>query len=369
MEVLIEATQAYRMHLGWGRYNWELIKNLPALSPNDNFTLFYNTTDKNERSAIQDLTADNVNIVALNFTEKEYCIYEEDRTHSFVDQQFPGIDIYHAVTEYPFATQAAHLVTTIHELTPLLFPELYPPSFRLEFEESIRYALSHSKAIITVSNSTKQDILRLFNHSQNNIYAIPNGVSEVFIKGYRNLSAPIHRQEKPYILYVGSVNKKVKNFQMLADVFSEMQYPVDMVIVNKEHSRNSLMQKFSIPERHSECVHVLGSVNDDKLLDLYQSAELLVYPSSYEGFGLPIAEAMASGCAVLCGANPATLETSKEYCKYFDPSDAGSLREEIRRCLEYYPTSLISDAAEYVKKYYDWKAASIKYLEVYNSIL
>lgn len=125
MKVAIEITEAIRAHRGWGRFVGELAQALVKIDRQNKYAFFYHSTEahrESERTWCDRLASSNVTLIPVNVGRAEYDALEENRQSSFVEKLVPDADVYHAVTEFPFYVSRIPKITTLHEISPLLFP-------------------------------------------------------------------------------------------------------------------------------------------------------------------------------------------------------------------------------------------------------
>jgi len=210
-------------------------------------------------------------------------------------------------------------VVVIPDLLPLLYPGTYP-RLRHYFRYVLPWVLRRCEAIIAISENTKKDLVKHYGLPARGIEVIYPGVDRSL---YRPVPAGPVKKE-PYILYVGS-EFEYKNVDVLIDVFCRLAragLPHDLVICGKRDPRRfprlrSLVRRSAMEER----VIFLDYLPKADLPGLYSRAELLVFPSSYEGFGLPLLEAMACGCPVASSWAASMPEVCGDAAAYFDPGD------------------------------------------------
>lgn len=182
-------------------------------------------------------------------------------------------------------------VTTIHDLTYHFYRNGLAKYVHLWQEEK---SLMHSKEIICVSESTKKDLLNLYPKlDEHRVHVVYNGVSENFKSIHCTNITPF--ETRGYLLYVGNRNAMYKNFAVAVDVAKIVHLP--LVIVGNELTRveeDLLRTKLGVTN-----YWVKRYPNQDELVTIYNHAFCLVYPSSYEGFGLPIIEAQCTGCLAI----------------------------------------------------------------------
>lgn len=220
-----------------------------------------------------------------------------------------AVDIYHAPRNYSIPpVRITPIVVTIHDVIPLMFPEhtgVRGWSIRARFARAARMA----DVVITVSHRSKQDILEYLRIPEERIRVIPLAPAEVFerpvdpsrIRDVRR----VHGLSGRFVLTTGGT-KPLKNVPFLVhlwpELLSRLDEPALLVVAGAEWPGHP----FPGNTRH---VRFLGEVSDDDLVALMQGAELFAFPSLYEGFGLPVLEAMAAGTPVVASNRGALMET------------------------------------------------------------
>lgn len=201
-------------------------------------------------------------------------------------------------------------VVTVHDLIPIAFPEHFPKGFRGELKWQIqKTSLNQARRIITDSNASKKDVNRLIGFAEDRIDVVYLAPSITHWE-WSNIRLP-----KRYILYVGDVNWN-KNIPGLLEAFSIVKKNISnrkLVLVGKQFLNTSLRETQNINKRISELdinpdVVKLGFVKNEDLPTVYRRAAVYVQPSFAEGFGLPVLEAMAYGCPVVCTNTSSLVE-------------------------------------------------------------
>jgi glycosyltransferase involved in cell wall biosynthesis len=233
-------------------------------------------------------------------------------------------------------------VVTIHDIIHLLYPEFLPS--RLAFlyaQRMIRRALVRGTRIIAVSQNTKTDLMDYFEVDGGKIQVVYNGVEEVYRQ--RLPAAELERWQRqlglapPYLLFVGNP-KPHKNLENVLRAYARAQalQPFDARLVcvgSRDPARDFklglLAEQLGVAGR----VQMLGHVAAEALPAVYQGADLFLYPTLYEGFGLPVVEAMAAGVPVLTSSNSALRELAEGYALLVDPLDVEEMAQGILRCV------------------------------------
>ncbi|MBO9998798.1 MAG: glycosyltransferase family 4 protein [Cyanobacteria bacterium SID2] len=224
-------------------------------------------------------------------------------------------------------------IITVHDILPVLFPETYP-RIKYYFQYILPQLLKVSQAIITTSENTKKDIDSRFKLKNKPIYVVYQGYrKEIF-----NIKKPADRASilqhynlQNFILCVGET-RPYKNIRRLIEAFARANVPdLDLAIVGKlnklDRSIVDYPKAFGIVDR----VKFLGFVPDNALADLYRTAIAFVFPSLYEGFGIPPLEAMACGCPVVVSHAASIPEVCNNAAEYVDPLNVDSIAAGIYR--------------------------------------
>jgi glycosyltransferase involved in cell wall biosynthesis len=230
--------------------------------------------------------------------------------------------------------------------------------------------------IIAISQNTANDIMQFFGVSSERITIIHNGLEhERFFP--RNpvqakaQAAQRYGLQQPFFLYVARLEHPGKNHVRLIEAFNEFKKAVpsdwQLVLGGSDWHGSQFIHQAIRSSPFSADIRCLGFVPDEALPDLYRAADVFVYPSLYEGFGLPPIEAMACGCPVVCSARGALGEVVANAAAMVEPEDAASITKQLR--------FLANDSAERARlrmaglaraKAFDWKKTGAGTLEVYE---
>ncbi|MCX6807092.1 MAG: glycosyltransferase family 1 protein [Candidatus Berkelbacteria bacterium] len=258
-------------------------------------------------------------------------------------------------------------IVTIHDLTPLYFPGKKRSSFieQKAYRFVLKNALKKASKIIAVSNFTKNDLIKNFPFAKEKIQVIYEGVDSHFALISKQIS-------KPYLLYVG-IWREHKNLLGLIKAFEKLKISnldLRFVIVGKPDPYYPEIPKAVESSKFKKDIILTGYVDDAKLAHLYQNATALVFPSFYEGFGLPGLEAMTLDCPVISSNATSLPEIYGEAAIYFDPHNINDMVDKILRLLnnEALRKELIEKGKKQVLKY-SWTKTAKETLRLYNSLL
>jgi glycosyltransferase involved in cell wall biosynthesis len=288
------------------------------------------------------------------------------------------LDLYHSTHYVLPAVLPCRVVATIHDIIHLLYPD-YLPS-RLAFlyaQRMIRRTLSHAHRIVTVSHNTKADLMDYFGVDGRKIEVVYNGVEESFRRRLpqEEIADRLARLglKRPYLLFVGNP-KPHKNLDNVVRAFALARqlkpFAAPLVCVGARESAELRIRQRAAQLGIADAVILLGHVEQEALPALYQGADLFVYPTLYEGFGLPVVEAMASGVAVITSNTSALKEIAEGYAYLVDPLDLKGLAEAIAHCTAD-PERRASLAKLGSKRAleFDWRRAAAATLAVYYRAL
>ena len=229
--------------------------------------------------------------------------------------------------------QPARTVVTVQDLHPLILPHFDFIGSARSFKWQIG-AIRKAARVIAVSENTKRDIVRIVQVPPENIEVIhmaPGAHFQVLDAAQVQACLKKYRIQSPYVLYVGNYNKH-KNIEAIVEAWQRVHPVVPLVIVGK---RESYPRDLAGPGR-SEFVHFIGDLtyNSLDLVALYNAATALVFPSLYEGFGLPVIEAMRCGCPVIASRRGSLPEVVGAAGRLVEPDDISGLAEEMQRIID-----------------------------------
>jgi glycosyltransferase involved in cell wall biosynthesis len=221
----------------------------------------------------------------------------------------------------------ANQIATHHDVTYVRHPQSYTRAFRLLYRTMTPIMLSRIKSLLTVSNFSRGEISQFYNYPEKNIFVVPNAVSDAFQPG------PPLQPHKQYLLAVSSPSAH-KNFNRMIQGFLMLRGHQDLQLHIVGTASDVLADDNlqSLASRDPR-IRFLGRLSDTDLIAQFQGATAFVFPSLYEGFGIPPLEAQACGCPVLA-ANAASIpEVLQASALYFDPLDVNHIAVAMERIL------------------------------------
>ncbi len=229
-------------------------------------------------------------------------------------------------------------LTTIHDAIAFRYPEGYPWLNNLLHRRYVPASLPNLDGVVAVSEDAARDLARFMGVPPARIHVVPSGVSAHFRPVPPDAAAAVAQRyglTGPYILSVGA-QKAHKNVARLVAAFAQVRdaFPdVRLAIAGPTQWRHSGVEDEIARQGVASAVARLGYVAEDDLPALYSAARLFALPSLYEGFGLPVLEAMACGAPVVCSNTTALPEVAGDAALLVDPTDVDALAAALRRLL------------------------------------
>lgn len=263
------------------------------------------------------------------------------------------------------------MIVTIHDLTHLIYPEFLPNKFAYLYAKfMIWFALKRASKIITVSQNTKNDILRMFKINSEKIEVIYNGIGEEFIKKNKTEITYLYNKfkipkDKKIIMYVGNL-KPHKNLERLLEAYAKIKNRENtiLLLVGKAFANYSILQeKEKILKIDKQVIHT-GIVSQEELVDLYNLTDIFVFPSLYEGFGIPVLEALACDTPVICSNTSSLPEVGGDNVTYINPINVEEIKEKIELELLKETKNINRN---WLKKF-NWKNISEQTKKIYKDI-
>ena len=287
------------------------------------------------------------------------------------------IDIWHATYPLPVRVKNAKKITTIHDLIPLRLPYTSLDDKVFTYK-NIKNSIKDSDLIVTVSQNSKNDIISLFGTNPDKIHITYQTTNlDDFHCNSDDLAAVLKQHNlkaNNYILFVGAIEPK-KNVGRLIDAHAliEPEYKIPLVIVGKkawmwENDIGKLENIYG--KRFTKKVKLLEHIPKNTLKYLYKGASCLVFPSLYEGFGLPPLEAMTFGCPVITSNVASLPEVCGNSALYVDPYDVFSIKNAISQVLRDRELwNHLSKAGQERAKLFSLESYSERLYEAYTKVL
>jgi len=366
--ILVDSISLLSQSTGIGRYTYEISK---QIKNNKNFKTYfyygYHSDKLLEQSNKQKVLG------AVSSLVKNYYIKKILRKFFvFLNKLYsPTYDIYWQPNFIPTESiKMKHLITTVHDFSFILYKEFHPKE-RIEFFENNFFKnIYKSDIIIAVSKFSKKEILDRLEFPESKVKVIYNGVNHDVFKIYDDMSLPFGLPKK-FIFSVGSIEPR-KNLRGLLAAYNSLdekyKKEYNLVLAGfKGWQNNEIME---IINNNKEYIHYLGYISDIELAKTYNLASLFIYPSFYEGFGLPPLEAMACGTPVITSNVSSLPEVCGDAAIYCDPYNTNDIKEKIQLVLEdeTLKKHLSKSGLKQASKY-NWKKSAKEHLKIFKEVL
>jgi glycosyltransferase involved in cell wall biosynthesis len=361
---------------GIGRYAIRLVEALLALSVQESpdLELVIFTAPQTDRLALRGMQA----TICERFCRIKSTVLRSSALLP-VGAILDRIDLFHGLDQsgIPFFFKTGRSVVTIHDVIPLVLPWAFPRRHRWVLTAALARVRRQADVVIVPSAAAAEDVVRYLNIARQRITVIPMGCDARFKPGMNaTRTAQLRRRyalPERYVLFVGTLEPR-KNIGLLLQAFSRLlaerpQDDVQLVVAGGQGwgdgGATATMEALDIRPR----VIFTGFVEDDDLPDLYRGAQMFVYPSLYEGFGLPVVEAMACGTPVITSNRASLPEVAGDAALLIDPTRPDDLAAAM--------SALMSNAALHDElrrkglaraEEFTWEAVARKTVEVYRAV-
>jgi glycosyltransferase involved in cell wall biosynthesis len=287
------------------------------------------------------------------------------------------VDLFHAPHYVVSPLTRVPFVVTIHDCIHLRFPQYLPNRLAYSYARTMmRTSARRSRRILTVSEASKQDILHYLHVPSDKVEVVYNALDE------RLATPPTpeaiahirdrYQLDAPFILYAGNI-KPHKNLERLVEAYSVLRRRgvthARLLIIGDEISKYPSLRRLVHRFQLHPHVRFFGFVSDEMLSALYRLASVFVFPSLYEGFGLPPLEAMAAGTPVITSNTSSLPEVVGDAALLVDPMDAGAIADALARVLTDEPlrAALIARGRERVQAF-SWERSVARIREIYTEV-
>lgn len=380
MKISLELQPCLKNRSGIGIYTYEISKNLQKYQDIDLCGDIFNFINRN------DIEKD---IEGLNFNKNIFSLFPYGvyrRIWHYMPIKYNWLfndksDIYHFFNFIVPSRIQGKVITTIHDMTYELYPETMHKNNLKRIKDDIEYSVNRADKIITVSESSKKDIMRFLNVDESKIEVVYNGVEyDRFNKTYTEVEKSTVREKynlpENYILYMGTLEPR-KNIESIIEAFSLFKKEcastsknIKLVIAGKKgwlfESIFNLVDKLNL---RKEVIFTDYVDEIDKPL-IYNMASLFLFPSLYEGFGIPVLEAMASSIPVITSNVSSLPEVAGDAAILAAPKDIEAIAKYMNEILsnEELKNDLVKKGHVQAKKF-TWEASAEKTYNIYKELI
>ncbi len=358
-------------YAGIGHYTYFLVKHLLAVDRKNEYVLFFDS----RMPDTSEFEGPNIKLRSFPFMQ-----YKRFLPFTYSHMLISGVllkerlDLYHSPANVVPLTYPKRYIVTIHDLAIYNHPEWFPGQI-FSTKLLVPQSLKHADHIIAVSKSTKQDLKELFSIPPSKVSVVYEApfVQPINVKDKSVNVLKKYKLAKPYVLFLGTVDPR-KNIENLITAMLHVREhhhlkDIQCVIAGGKGYRHEIILDRLRQPKVKKAVRFLGYVTHNEKLGLYKNAACFVFPSLYEGFGLPVAEAMKLGVPVVASGTSSLPEVGGTAAIYVDPEKPATITKAISRVLsdEKLRTNMVRRGYEQAKKF-DWETAAIETLAVYTKV-
>lgn len=375
MRIAIDVSQIAYKGTGVASYTSELVKHLLREDQKNKYILFgmslRNQYELNQFfSQVKKINSNTVyKIIPLPQT---FGTILGNTLHIFpLEKMIGNIDIYHS-SDWIQLPSKARKITTIHDLVIYKFPQTSHPNIIKTQKKRLSWVVKECNIILADSFATKKDIEEILHVAYEKVQVVYPGISEVFTKvsiAQVNRIRRKYRIEGDYILTVGTQEPR-KNLKTTLAAFEK-------IYNNQQVNKKRKLELISVGKlgwgvtntSTPANVRLLGYIELNDLPALYAGAKCFIYPSLYEGFGMPVLEAFACGCPVITSQEGSLSELGQDTALFVNPLDTDEIARSIVKIVEddAFRNKLIQSGFQQVKKF-QWQKSAQQILEIYNKL-
>ena len=369
-----DAKRAVSNGTGLGNYCRTLLNDLGTIDTTDSFRLYVPDLGRDDLRSQLDMPRNMSFVTPANKLVKP--LRSLWRIKGIVnDLKRDGVDIYHGLTgELPLGLSEAGIksVVTIHDLIFMRHPEYYSPIDVAIYKWKFRNAIRQANRIIAISECTRRDIMELGEIDDSRIHVVYQSCDTRF----RLQVTPEQKQDvraryslpKRYVLFVGTIEER-KNALLAAQALPYLSDEIHLVLVGRQTAYAKTITSFARQNGLANRIHMLSGVPTSDLYAIYQQAECFVYPSRYEGFGIPIIEAIQSRLPVIACTGSCLEEAGGPDNVYVDPDEPQEMAMAIKSITDNPDAArqIVTRSLDYIRRFENGNVAQ-EMLNVYRSL-
>lgn len=372
MKIGYDAKRAFYNNTGLGNYSRWLIKTLAYFHPENAYFLY---TPKAKPNVRLKFLGDHGNVFTLTPASKFFTSWW--RSKGIVkDLRRDGIELYHGLShELPsgIAGSGIRSVVTIHDLIFMRYPKQFGWFNYRIYLAKVKYACKVADKIIAISAKTKADLVELLDINPQKIEIIYQGCDVIFdvTKTPDQKAAVKLKYNLPdkFLLSIGTIEER-KNLLLTVIALKNIDGDIPLVVIGKPTKYTDEVNAYIAAGNLTSRVVFLRDIPFDELPVIYQLASVFIYPSRYEGFGIPILEALNSGTPVIAATGSCLEEAGGPGSRYVDPDDAAGLAKEVNQILgdDALRQTMATSGIEHAANFNDDKLA-LQLQQLYTNIL
>ncbi len=355
-----------KKYSGIGIYTLNLLSNLFEIDKTNEYKLFYNSSNFRFIKKYYP----NVTYYDFHIPNKIFNLSNLLFKSPKLDNLMSDFDVFFSpnLNFFSFSkNNKAKKIITIHDLSFEFFKEFYSKKslfwHKLINPKKLLQKFDH---IIAVSENTKKDIINFYNINPDKISITHLGVDQKTLENKE-------KNNKNYLLYIGTIEPR-KNIEGIIEAFNDFCIEnnikdLELILAGKNGWNNKYIYKLLEKLKLKNKIKILNYISEDKKIDLYKNAKIFLFPSFYEGFGIPIIEAQSFGIPVITSNNSSLSEITKNTAIHINPYNINEIKEAIKnlyfdeKLYEYYKNKGIENA-----KIFSWQETAKKTLDIFTKI-
>ena len=367
LKIAVDALSLLSPLTGIGRYCYEVSKELQNNGIETTFYYGYfskNLIEPTHKKSVKNLKSFITSNPLIKKSAREMLFF-------FTKLSAESFDLYWQPNFIPNPNiKAKKVITTVHDFSFFLYKDFIPKERLKYFDKYFLKNINLSSVIITGSFFTKEEILQRLNFKSEDIYVIYHGVNHSLFKLYNNPKVNFNLPKK-FILSVGSIEPRKNLLGLLKAYLSlsrDIKNEYKLVLAGFKGWENS--EIVSLIKQNSQDVFYLGYLSNEELAKVYNLSSCFVFPSFYEGFGLPILEAMACGTPVVCSNSSSMPEVGGDAAVYCNPKDIDDIAKKIEMVLndKILQQKMIEKGLQRAKEF-TWEKSAQEHIKVFNKVM
>ena len=373
MRIGFDAKRAFYNSTGLGNYSRDSIRILSLLYPENDYFLYTPKAKENKQISFLKNKKNILVRTPSSFVGNLFKKYWRNK-NIIKDLVQDEIDIYHGLShEIPLGIEKTNIksVVTIHDLIFIRYPHLFSSIDRKIYHKKFQSACKRANKIIAISHQTKNDIIEFFGTDENKIEVVYQGCNNVFQskiskKRIEEICKKYNLPEK-FILNVGTIEER-KNLLTILKSIKELPKQHLVVIGKGKEYKNKCLQ-YIREHNLQDRVSFLSGIESEEMAAIYQKSEIMIYPSVFEGFGIPILEALFSKTPVITSQGGCFSETGGEHSIYINPLSVSEMTSAITKITTdtNVRNTMIEKGYNYAQNFTDKKVAQ-NLIDIYKNL-
>jgi glycosyltransferase involved in cell wall biosynthesis len=371
-----DAKRLYNNFTGLGNYSRFLVSAIHQTFPSEEIVLFTPSvkTNSDTKPYLDDKTIQTVlpsgymTKLKLGSYWRTFSLAEESRKHK--------LSLFHGLShELPRGiSSTTRSVVTVHDLIFLRYPGFYTSIDRAIYTKKVSYACRQADVIVAISSQTKQDVIEFLKVPERKVQVVYQGCHPNFKKSYTHNELETIRVKynlpDEFLLSVGTLEERKNTLHILKALVLLKDIDIPLVLVGKPTAYLQQLTTFIHQHGLAGKVHFLHSVAFADLPAIYRMARSFIYPSRFEGFGIPLVEAIQCGVPVITSTGSCFSEAAGPSSLYVSPDDTDQMADAIRQVIQHESVrnKMISESLQYIERFEPGRIAS-DMMAVYHSIV